>query len=68
MIHQAEVRFADGTQQLFLSEDGRWFFERQLPDPHGSTLPMRFEREWLKQAAQYSDVISSIEFTERGIA
>ena len=65
MIHQADVRYADGGRGLFFSEDGRWFYEHSLPDPHARTMPMRYEREWLKQAAAESGIIDSIEFTER---
>jgi hypothetical protein len=65
MIHQATVTYDDGTESRFYSEDGRFFYENQLPDPHGRTTPLRYEREWLKQAARCMKQIKAIEFTER---
>jgi hypothetical protein len=62
-MHQAKVRYNDGAKGSFFSTDGRWFYEGGLPDPNARTRPMKYEREWLKQAAG-SSVIDSIEFTE----
>ena len=63
-IHQAEVRYADGSKGLFLSTDGTWFYEHKLPNPHSKFLPFSYEREWLKRACAGSRQIDSIEFME----
>lgn len=66
VVHQAKVAYSaksGGGTGRFFSTDGRWFYENQLPDPKGKISPIKYEREWLKQAAE-SDVIDSIEFTE----
>lgn len=63
-IHQAKVTYSDGKLGRFFSEDGTWFYEHQLPDPHARTKPFSYERQWLKGVAQSSSQIAGVEFTE----
>lgn len=64
MVEQAKITYSDGAEGRFFSEDGRWFFEHQLPERNARTKPMRYERGFLKTVAQRSRSVTSIEFTQ----